>query len=195
MGHARGHPDYLPLSKVNTVVYCPRRFYLEYILGEVHANHHLIEGHYLHQRAYTEPGEESGLWAWSDRLGLVGVVDRLEWRRGEACPVEYKLGRAHEEAHFSDAVQLAAQALCLSESRGIEAKRGFVYYHKSHLRREVVFTPQLFLAVEEAVARMRALLQSQIPPGVEVPPAKCEGCSVREACQPELWRKGVARWV
>lgn len=78
--------EYLPLSKVNTVVYCPRRFYLEYVLGEAHANHHLIEGHYLHERAYTEPGEESGLWVWSDRLGLLGVVDRLEWRRGRPAP-------------------------------------------------------------------------------------------------------------
>ena len=162
--------EYLPLSKVNTVVYCPRRFYLEYVLGEAHANHHLIEGHYLHERAYTEPGEE-------------------------ACPVEYKLGRAKEEAYLSDAVQLAAQALCLRESRGIKARRGFVYYHKSHTRREVVFTPELFRAVEAAVVRMRALLQSPRPPRVEVPPSKCEGCSVQGACQPELWRKGVAGWA
>ncbi|WP_233493226.1 MULTISPECIES: CRISPR-associated protein Cas4 [unclassified Meiothermus] len=183
------------MSKVNTVAYCPRRFYLEYVLGELHANHHLIEGHYLHERAYTEPGECSGLWVWSDRLGLVGVVDRLEWRKGEAAVVEYKKGRAFPQANHSDAVQLAAQALCLLESRGIEAKRGFVYYHQSHARREVAFTEALFAAVEEAVARMRALLASPRPPGVEVPPAKCEGCSVREACQPELWRKGVAGWV
>lgn len=187
--------EYLPLSKVNTVVYCERRFYLEYALGEVYANHHLVEGHYLHERAYTEPGEESGLWIWSDRLGLVGVVDRLEWRKGEPCPVEYKLGRAQEEAYPSDAVQLAAQALCLRESRGIEARRGFVYYHKSHTRREVPFTKELFRSAEEAVARMRTLLQSPRLPKVAVPRSKCEGCSVREACQPELWRKGVARWA
>ena len=109
--------------------------------------------------------------------------------------MEYKLGRAKEEAYLSDAVQLAAQALCLRESRGIKARRGFVYYHKSHTRREVVFTPELFRAVEAAVVRMRALLQSPRPPRVEVPPSKCEGCSVQGACQPELWRKGVAGWA
>ncbi|MCS7059433.1 MAG: CRISPR-associated protein Cas4 [Meiothermus sp.] len=184
--------DYLPLSKVNTLAYCERRFHLEYVLGELHTNHHVVEGHYLHKRAYTESDELSGLWVWSDRLGLVGVVDRLEWRKGGAAVVEYKVGRASKEAHHSDAVQLAAQALCLLESRGIEAKQGFIYYHKSHVRREVTFTPELFLAVEEAVARMRVLQGSPRPPGVEVPRCKCEGCSVREVCQPELWRKGVA---
>lgn len=54
-------------------------------------------------------------WAsWSG--GSAGVA------AGEACPVEYKLGRAKEEAYLSDAVQLAAQALCLRESRGIKAR-------------------------------------------------------------------------
>lgn len=186
--------DYLPVSKVNTVVYCRRRFYLEYVLGEVHANHHVVEGHYLHERAYTEPDEVSGLWVWSDRLGLVGVVDRLEWRGGEVCPVEYKLGPAGEEAWISDAVQLTAQALCLQESRGIEASRGFVYYHKTRVRREVVFTPELTAQVEEAVAEMRRLLRKPMPPGVEVPQSKCEGCSVKAACQPELWRRRVMSW-
>lgn len=109
--------------------------------------------------------------------------------------VEYKLGRASEEANFSDAVQLGAQALCLLESHGIEVRQGFVYYHKSHTRREVNFTPALINAVEEVAAQMHTLLKANKPPGVTVPRSKCEGCSLREACQPELWRKGVARWA
>ncbi len=48
MRQGQAHLEYLPLSKVNTVVYCARRFYLEYVLGEVHTNHHLIGGQYLH---------------------------------------------------------------------------------------------------------------------------------------------------
>ena len=107
--------EYLPLSKVNTVVYCERRFYLEYVMKEEYINHYLIEGRFLHERAYTEPREESGVWVWSDRLGLLGMVDRLEWRKGEAWIVEYKVGQAKEEAYLSDAVQLAAQAVCLLE--------------------------------------------------------------------------------
>jgi CRISPR-associated exonuclease Cas4 len=187
--------DYLPLSKVNTVVYCRRRFFLEYVFGEVHSNHHLVEGYYLHQQAYTEKDELSGLWVWSDRLRLWGVVDRLEWRHGKPCIVEYKLGAVREQARLSDAVQLAAQALCLAESRQIQVQQGFIYYHKSHARRPVAFTGELFALVEEAVATMRQLVAAQHPPPVEVGPAKCEGCSVRAACQPELWRRGVAKWV
>lgn len=181
--------DYLPLSKINTVVYCPRRFHLEYVLGEAHENVHTIEGHYLHERIYSEPGEESGIWVWSDRLGLVGIIDQLQYRRGVPMIVEYKRGRARAEANLSDAVQLAAQALCLKESREIEAQAGYVYYHASRTRREVSFTPELFAQVEAAVLKMRVLLQSPKPPPVEVPKSKCAGCSVAAACQPELWRR------
>ncbi len=181
--------DYLPLSKVNTAAYCRRRFYLEYVMGELHTNHHMVEGRFLHDRMYTEPGEESGVWVWSDRLGLVGVIDRIEWRSGRVVVVEYKLGRAREEAHRSDAVQLAAQALCLEEARGLKAERGFIYYHKSHARREVVFDESLFASVRATVGVMRELLSHDKPPGVGVPKSKCLGCSLREACQPEIYRR------
>jgi len=184
---------YLPVSKVNTVVFCPRRFYLEYVLGEIHRNHHVIEEHHLHTRAYTERGERSGVWVWSDRLGLVGVVDHIEYAAGKPVLVEYKKGRAFPQANDSDAVQLAAQALCLEESRGERARRGAVYYHASRSRREVELTPELLSRAEAAVAHMRQLLRSLRPPGVAVPPSKCAGCSTREACQPELLRRARGR--
>lgn len=182
--------DYLPISKINTLVYCPRRFYLEFLLLETHQNEHVIEGQYLHERAYTEPGERSRVWVWSDRLRIVGIIDRLEYRAGQPVVVEYKLGRAREEAHESDAVQLAAQAVALAESHGIEAREGYIYYHGSRTRRPVEFTAELSTHVERAVAWMRDLSSMPRPPPVEVRPAKCRGCSVHEACQPELWRHG-----
>jgi CRISPR-associated exonuclease Cas4 len=180
--------DYLPISKVNTVVYCPRRFYFEQVLGEVSRNHHLIEGQNLHQRAYTERNERSDVLVWSDDLGLLGVIDRLERRAGSITILEYKKGRAFAEANHSDAVQLAAQALCLAASRQQTATEGAVYYHASHSRREVVFDQALFAAVYKAVALMRQLLQASQPPAVAVSKQKCSGCSVIDACQPELWR-------
>lgn len=180
--------DYLPISKVNTVVYCPRRFWLEFVAGEVHSNVHTIEGHYLHAQAYTEPNEQSGLWVWSDSLGLVGIVDRLEYRPNQTLLGEYKRGKAKPQAHDSDAVQLAAYALALLESRQIKADGGFVYYHASRTRRQIELDAALLSQAQEAVKQMRALLYSRRPPPVTVPASKCLGCSVQEACQPKLLR-------
>ena len=66
--------DYLPISKINTIVFCPRRYFIEVVLNDQTKNHHLIEGDALHERAAREG---VGLRVWSDRLGLVGVVDQL----------------------------------------------------------------------------------------------------------------------
>ncbi|MBM0740353.1 hypothetical protein JOY44_01750 [Phormidium sp. CLA17] len=39
--------DYLPLSYLNAREYCPRRFYLEYMLGEMADNEHIL----LHRKS------------------------------------------------------------------------------------------------------------------------------------------------
>ncbi|MEY3064401.1 MAG: hypothetical protein RLZZ532_1193, partial [Cyanobacteriota bacterium] len=39
----------LTLAYLNAWEYCPRRFYLEYQLGETKDNEHIIMGRYLHE--------------------------------------------------------------------------------------------------------------------------------------------------
>jgi CRISPR-associated exonuclease Cas4 len=41
--------NYLPLAYLNAWEYCPRRFYLEYVLGEMEDNEHIILGRHLHR--------------------------------------------------------------------------------------------------------------------------------------------------
>jgi len=50
--------NYLPLA-LNAWEYCPRRFYLEYQLGEMEDNEHII-GRYLH-RNIDEEGIREGI--------------------------------------------------------------------------------------------------------------------------------------
>ena len=35
--------DYLPLAYLNAWEYCPRRFYFEYVLGEMIDNEHIVK--------------------------------------------------------------------------------------------------------------------------------------------------------
>jgi len=48
-------PDYLPLSFLNQLVYCPRRFWLMYVESEMLVNAPVLEGMLRHQRAYAGP--------------------------------------------------------------------------------------------------------------------------------------------
>lgn len=174
--------EYLLISKVNTVVFCPRRYFIEVVLGEQQENHHLIEGSNLHARS-ERPGVR---WVWSDRLQLVGIVDQVTLEAGETVITEFKKGRMGD--HASDQTQLCAQAICLEEITGKALHYGYVYYHSTRRKMRVDFTPELRGAVEQAVATMRNVNKAKHYPAVTDNPKKCEGCSVKEMCQPKLAR-------
>src|SRR5260221_14073465 len=46
-------PDYLPISFLNALIYCPRRFYYEYAWGEILVNEHVLQGGLQHKRPET----------------------------------------------------------------------------------------------------------------------------------------------
>lgn len=176
---------YLPISKLNTVVFCPRRYFIEAVLGdEERRNVHLIEGDTLHARTRRE-GEN--IWVWSDRLGICGIVDQLIQEGGHPVPVEFKKGWLGE--HVSDWVQLGAELLCLREMGGTGADHGYLSYHATRRRQRVDLTPELVGLVEAAVAEMRRIAGAGRYPPVTDEPNKCRGCSVRAACQPTLRRE------
>jgi CRISPR-associated exonuclease Cas4 len=114
---------YLPLAYLNAWEYCPRRFYLEYQLGETADNEHIILGRHLHRNVDQEGQSQEGdtlvyrqQWVWSDRLLVNGIIDAVEERDGQLVPLEYKKGRmAH---HLSDHFQLCGAALCWRSALG-----------------------------------------------------------------------------
>jgi len=173
--------DYLPISKLNTLVFCERRFVLEALRGEDHRNVHLEEGAALHDR---KERSGAGLWVYSDRLGLIGIVDQLVSEGSQKVPLELKKGWLG--GHQSDAVQLCAQGLCLEEMGRGPCPHGYVYYHATRRRERVEFTLELRARVERTVRRMRDLAESGTLPPPLTNLSKCRGCSVREACQPEV---------
>ncbi len=126
---------------------------------------------------------ERALPLWSDRLGLTGKADIVEFHPdGRIYPVEYKHGRKRQRTH--DDLQLAAQAMCIEEMTGKPVPRGAIYHASSRRRREVEVTPALRVKVEEAVAAIRAVLASgRLPPPVN--DARCRECSLKDICQPE----------
>ena len=181
--------DYLPISKINTVVFCPRRYFIEQLLGDTLTNYHMTEGSALHDRAKRE-GE--GVWVWSDTLGLSGIIDQIRQEEGAWVITEFKKGYLGE--HKSDQVQLCALAMCYEEAHDVALSYGYLYYHRTRRRLKIDYTPELRQRVVDAVALMRTLeTQTQYPP-ITDNPNKCRGCSVRETCQPTLFRKRLPRW-
>ncbi len=188
-GQALEMPDYLPISMLNQLAYCERRFWLMYVQGEMAVNAPVLEGIQQHERAHTGGVERDGdlvvhrrVYLWSDYLRVAGFADVVEERAEGLLPVEYKHGRMGR--WLNDHIQLCAQAICLEERTGRPVERGEIFYWKSRRRERVVFTPELRGRTEAAVARAFELLSiGRIPPPIDYR-AKCQDCSVEGICLP-----------
>jgi CRISPR-associated exonuclease Cas4 len=80
-------PDYLPLSMLNQLAYCERRFWLMYVCGEMAINAPVLEGIQQHRRVHESGRERDGervihrrVYVWSDRLRISGLADLVEER-------------------------------------------------------------------------------------------------------------------
>jgi CRISPR-associated exonuclease Cas4 len=179
------------ISAISQYGYCPRRCALIHVDGIYEQNLYTTQGTRIHEHAHEETVEcdgdvrvERAVPLWSDRLGLVGKSDVVEFHKdGSVYPVEYK--RGVKKRWRSDDLQLCAQAMCLEEMLNVAVPKGAIFHHSSRRRREVEFTPQLRAETERVIMETRQLLLNGVlPPPVN--DARCENCSLRSACMPEI---------
>jgi CRISPR-associated exonuclease Cas4 len=185
--------DPIPLSALQHWCYCPRQCALIHVEQVFAENLHTLRGQAVHQQV-DQPGVETraglrverALPVWSDRLGLIGKADVVEFEAdGTPYPVEYKVGSRAKAPWIAacDDLQLAAQALCLEEMTGKPVPAGALFYAKSKRRRELCVDAGQRRRVEEAVAAVRALLDAAVLPAPTFD-TRCDKCSLREMCQP-----------
>ena len=117
----RSEVGMLPISSLNAMEYCPRRFYYQFVQGEMLVNEFVLEGTLQHQRVHQAGSHRTGveeiettrLYLYSEALHVSGFADVIQERGGVFVPVEYKHGHLGE--WLNDHVQLCAQAMCLEE--------------------------------------------------------------------------------
>lgn len=180
--------DYLPLAYLNAWEYCPRRFFLEYQLGEMADNEHILLGRHLHRNIDQEGTIQDGdtlihrhQWVWGDRLKLKGIIDAVEERDGELIPIEYKKGRMGR--HLSDHFQLCGAGLCLEEQTGQVVTYGEIFYHTNRRRQRVEFTQELKQLTVAAIAAAHTALTQPMPAPIDHR-QKCQACSLKSICLP-----------
>ncbi|MFN3743009.1 MAG: CRISPR-associated protein Cas4 [Anaerolineales bacterium] len=187
--------DYLPLSMLNQLEYCERRFYLMHVLGEMEVNAHVLEGALRHEEVHTAGTMREGeiivhrrVYLWSDVLRIAGFADVVEEdAAGGLVPVEYKKGRMAR--WLNDHIQLCAQALCLEERSGRRIAKGYLFYFGSRRRQEVLLTEELRARTVENIRRAHELAGAgQLPPPLENY-KKCRDCSLEPVCLPREIRR------
>jgi CRISPR-associated exonuclease Cas4 len=178
------------ISAIEHWSYCPRQCALIHLEQTYDENLFTLRGNRAHERAHsesvaTEDGVRivRGLPLWSDRLGLTGKADIVEWHGETPYPVEYKVGKQRTWEH--EALQLCAQAICLEEMLGVPVPQGAIFYVGSKRRREVTFDPGQVELVETTVTGIRAMLADQRLPHA-INDSRCPNCSLVDACAPGI---------
>lgn len=201
--------EYLPLSWLSQVDYCPRLAALllnERVWVE---NADTAKGRAEHSRVHDARVERRGdslklyeYTVFSNALGVWGKCDCIEAQRSEkGCkikaagfpvklyPVEYKHGSVREERSYM--IQLCAQAMCLEEMFSTNIPAGAVFFISAHRRMEVQFSGQLRAEVKERAAALNELWEKHIIPPAEYG-EKCKRCSIHEYCMPKVSRSAKA---
>ena len=179
----------IPISAIEHFAYCPRQCALIHCDGVWTDNAHTVRGSRAHRRvdsgkARRERGKLvlRAIPLWSEELGLSGRADAVELDGDVVRPVEYKSGVPHGAA--AD-LQVCAQAMCLEEMLGVEISEAAVWYGGPRRRIRVELGSDLRDRVREAIASIRAQLESGRLP--EAPnDERCRECQLRSHCLPEL---------
>lgn len=178
------------VSAIEHYSYCPRQCALIHVEQTFDENIYTLRGRAAHVRV-DEPDSvisdgmriERALPLWSEKLGLVGKADLVEFHELTPYPVDYKHGPRMEKAH--DDLQLCAIAICLEEMTGQTVPKGAIYHVASRRRREVVFTADMRSLVEVITAQIRDLIKLGVVPQAEYS-QKCRNCSLIDSCLPEV---------
>jgi CRISPR-associated exonuclease Cas4 len=195
---------WVPISGLQHMVYCERQAALIHVERIWLDNSFTVEGQDLHRRVDSSEFENRpnlrvrrGVALHSDRLGLTGKADLVEFQRSDdfdsgvtlpgefglwrVVPVEYKRGKP--KPHDADDVQLCAQALCLEEMFGARIPDGLLFYGRTRRRHPVRFTEDLRARTEATVEALRRLMRAGRTP-VRRWERKCQKCSLLPVCLP-----------
>ncbi len=181
--------EIIPISALSHFLYCPRQYALIHIDGIFIHNHLTVEGKIGHEyvdqpQILNDHGvrKETSLRVYSDRYGLSGIADVVEFPDSRApFPIDYKHGGAASWKNHE--VQLCAIALCLEEMMDAEIPTGAIYHLHSKKRHTVEFDLELRSRTLSLIEEIRALCRAQRLPE-PLNNRKCHRCSLQSACLP-----------
>lgn len=200
----------LMLSGIQHYMFCPRQWALIHVEQQWADNRLTAEGEVLHENVDNpffrqKNGNTITLRAVhvaSHVLGLYGICDAIELLPSETekntiihpkyrgfwklYPIEYK--RGHRKPDERDAVQLAAQVMCLEEMYEIHIPEAALFYYETHRREVVAIDDSLRRLTCELSEAMHKTFDSGITPQAILQHG-CKSCSLVDICTPELTQK------
>ena len=181
--------EQIPIAALEHAAYCERQWALIHINGFFASNDDTVRGDHVHERVDRTGGQRRGdlrtewrLPVWSDRIGIYGYCDAVEFEADRVTPIEYKSGKRCERPAE---VQVCAQAMCLEEMLEIEITEGIVYLVAPRTSVTVELNTGLRTEVVALAKRLRTIVNNTALPAPRND-SRCPGCSLSANCLPGL---------
>ena len=194
--------DYLLLSGLQHLRFCPRQCALIHIEQQWSENFFTAAGRVQHEKVHGATAEsrktvktERNLKIASALLGVTGCTDAVEfYSDGKISPIEYKHGKPKENT--CDEVQLCAQVICLEEMLECTIDEGALFYFKIRRRIPLPITDELRKETIELAERFHRFVADGKTP-TALYSRQCESCSSIDECFPESAgkRKSVRAYI
>jgi CRISPR-associated protein Cas1 len=180
-------------------VYCPRQFYLQWVLAEKGDTAALELGRREHAEVDQPQGilpspaeithssdfEATSISLSSERLGLTTRFDTLRCRGGKVIPVEQKHGKPPPRGLWpSDQAQVLAQALIL-RNEGYQVEEAIVAYQAGENERKISLNETVLNEFQKLLASVRETELADMPPEPLEQRKHCPKCSMVGLCLPE----------
>ena len=189
--------DFLSISALQHIAYCPRQFALIHVEQAWAENRFTVEGQLLHERVDSGVAEqrgslrsERGVLLTSEQYKIKGKMDLLEIVTVSGLPpryfpVEYKRGKP--KVQDWDRVQLCGQALCIEEMRNTRVEQGAIWYWEVRRREPVLIDDSLRAVTVTMIGQAQAILASGTTPPPIKDKSRCKACSLVDLCQPNTF--------
>lgn len=193
-----GDQKLLAARMLNEFVYCPRLFYFEWVDDRWADSADTEHGRFAH-RAVDKPvgalprpdlegwlGQARSIRIEDPDLGLVAVIDRVEFSDGTMVPVEVKSGRPTPEGGPwpADRVQVLVHVVLLRR-RGFTVPSAVLYYAATNQRVDVEIPEDIEDEIRTLVTDARVTADQLHPPLPLVSSPKCPRCSLVGLCLPD----------
>ncbi len=184
--------EFLPISSLSAYEYCPYSCFLSFVCGEDKENFYKIEGRILHRKVHQRfkmLRESSvimtGVYVFSKRKCISGIVDMVIIGFDKVIPVEFKRGKGNRIANTTSTVQLAAQSICLEEMLNCHIDYGYVYYPQTQVKKLIELNEKLRRRIDELIIKVRDLFETRNPPDFLFS-NRCVKCGFKNICLPEV---------
>lgn len=130
-------------------------------------------------RKSWHPAEETDVRVFSDKQGIVGMIDRI--LPDGSFAIVRASGAMPSGTYAADRLRVAAVALCLEEMTGREVKGGSVEYIPDGISRFHEVQPRDRRQLVATLHRMRRIHDGELPSRPLNAP--CARCQYREKCE------------